>query len=304
MKSLSELREVLGGLQSQVNECMNFLERLAPLEEVFGGTTRRKSVKRANGTPSATLREQVKEHFRAQRNIDVSYPPNPSNITIQEAARVLNLTEAAVRSKMDRGQLHRQKEIRQTKTGPKGISYPREVFVLDKREVEALARAMSAGTVVDTLGRPVRRADRGQPVIAQRPQKRLSKIAQQRQLSADYLAQFDRDTPRTSHNRLTGALVRRGYLRKKGDGYVRSSKPFDVMKKKATTREEKPSGTYAAAAKAKREATAVLLGKFDTNEVRPSSMAEKSGSLGVLVTRGYLRKKDGGYVRTAKEFHP
>jgi hypothetical protein len=54
-------------------------------------------------------------------------------------------------------------------------------------------------------------------------------LRQQRQRSADVLAQFDETEPRPSHGfRGMGSLVRRGYLRAKGDGYLRTSKPYVV----------------------------------------------------------------------------
>lgn len=56
-----------------------------------------------------------------------------------------------------------------------------------------------------------------------------SKIGAQRARTAKYLKQFDRDTPRAaSFFRGLGPLVRRGYLAKKGDGYVLTGKSYEV----------------------------------------------------------------------------
>ena len=54
-------------------------------------------------------------------------------------------------------------------------------------------------------------------------------IRAQRQASADLLAQFDPKTPRHIEGvRSLGSLVRRGYLRPKGDGYIRTAKEYSV----------------------------------------------------------------------------
>ena len=81
----------------------------------------------------------------------------------------------------------------------------------------------------------VRQAD----VIATRhtgPKKRRSftgRIQTQRAASARLLDQFDRDDPKRPIDvrgkaRGVGSLVRRGYLAKKGGGYVRTDKPFSI----------------------------------------------------------------------------
>jgi excisionase family DNA binding protein len=57
--------------------------------------------------------------------------------------------------------------------------------------------------------------------------KGVAKIQQQREASAALLAQLDLVEPRRPEGRMA-ALVRRGYAKKKGDGYVRTAKPFMV----------------------------------------------------------------------------
>ena len=57
---------------------------------------------------------------------------------------------------------------------------------------------------------------------------------ERRKASADVLATFDTATPKPLVGsgrpgaRLAAPLIRRGYLKKKGDGYVRTAKPFVV----------------------------------------------------------------------------
>jgi Helix-turn-helix domain len=59
--------------------------------------------------------------------------------------------------------------------------------------------------------------------------KGVAKIRQQREASAALLAQLDLVEPRRPEGRIA-PLVRRGYAKKKGDGYVRTAKPFMVAK--------------------------------------------------------------------------
>lgn len=56
------------------------------------------------------------------------------------------------------------------------------------------------------------------------------KVRAQRQQTADRLAQFDRHIPRLLADvpGASGILVAKGYLETKGDGYVRTKKPFVV----------------------------------------------------------------------------
>ena len=64
------------------------------------------------------------------------------------------------------------------------------------------------------------------------------RIQKQRALSAAFLAEFDRDDPRrpidlpakfqNGQARGLGSLVRRGYLKRKAAGYVRTEKPFSI----------------------------------------------------------------------------
>jgi hypothetical protein len=67
-----------------------------------------------------------------------------------------------------------------------------------------------------------------------KPARWSAKRENQRQRTADYLAQFDRTDPRRPNemklivSRGLGSYVRRGYLQAKGGGYVRTGKPYHV----------------------------------------------------------------------------
>lgn len=52
-------------------------------------------------------------------------------------------------------------------------------------------------------------------------------MKKRRQATAKVLARFDRDEPRpNAGGRSIGVLVQHGFLKQKGDGYVRTDKPF------------------------------------------------------------------------------
>src|SRR5262245_5521252 len=55
------------------------------------------------------------------------------------------------------------------------------------------------------------------------------KLARRKRTAAK-LAHFDTDTPKSlnGHGKGSGGLVAAGYLKAKGDGYVRTSKPFQI----------------------------------------------------------------------------
>lgn len=217
MKSLSDLQAVLGGMQGQITACVEYIDQLA---NVFGGK-RRKSPARVNG---ATLREQVKRHYHQHRGIPlVAGPPNPDNVTIQQAAKMLKISEAGLRWRITNGILSATKEVRIT--GSKGVGRkPHTVMVVNRNDVLALqgTKHTPRTTITNrTVAKAVKKA-RAKPTPGHG-----AKIAAQRQRTVDYLQKFDVETPRSSDgwNGL-GSLVRRGYLKKKGDGYVRTGKEY------------------------------------------------------------------------------
>ena len=71
---------------------------------------------------------------------------------------------------------------------------------------------------------------RGTTTKRKRKRARIGARSQtQRQQSAAFLARFDLDEPKVVTGfRGLGSLVRRGYLKSKGDGYIRTAKEFTV----------------------------------------------------------------------------
>jgi hypothetical protein len=63
---------------------------------------------------------------------------------------------------------------------------------------------------------------------------------------------------------------------------------------------KKQPGPFSAKHKAQRAKSAALLAKYDPETPRPSTILGHAA--GVMVRRGYLAKKDDGYIRTAKPF--
>src|SRR4051812_22085557 len=200
MKSLSELRLVLGGLQDQVNECVDYLDQLAGVMGWGGTGTKRRYIKRANGIAPRLpyklrenlpdkLREQVKAHYQRERGTSsqrgdmVPSPPNSPYITIEEAAAMLHVTDNGVRHRIKNGVLPSSTEMRQTRT--KGVgARPHKIIVVDRAAVEAVARGDAPPTIHGTA-----RIAPTPPPPARRGSK-LSAIAQQRQRTIDYLAKF------------------------------------------------------------------------------------------------------------------
>ena len=66
-----------------------------------------------------------------------------------------------------------------------------------------------------------------------------ARLRAQRQASADMLARLDlvepRQLPRAFGKHGLGPLVRRGYITRKGDGYIRTAKPFSVERDHPTS---------------------------------------------------------------------
>jgi hypothetical protein len=118
-----------------------------------------------------------------------------------------------------------------------------EAMALDMARRERLADARAAGLHQGWGGKRGRKRGRkpgpksGTKHAAsngnKQPWPNAKQRKEQRQRSAEYLATFDTSTPRpTSRNdagfvRAIGSYVRRGYLKKKADGYVRTAKAFE-----------------------------------------------------------------------------
>jgi hypothetical protein len=100
---------------------------------------------------------------------------------------------------------------------------------------EVLATDGATKAVV-TFPAKMRKALRGEVVDAEtttpppRPTKKYAlSVRVRREQSAAWLATFDREEPRSAaptHVKHIGVFVRRGYLRRKGTGYVRTAKAY------------------------------------------------------------------------------
>ncbi len=132
-------------------------------------------------------------------------------------------------------------------------------------------------------------------------------IAIRRQQTADFLDLFSTtepgrpDHPRAHKNGGISRLVSGGYLRKAGDGYVRTKKPFTVMPWRQPKSAPRGSVTNAAI-QHRRAKTDRVLAKFTSTEPRQVS-GVNGHVLMNLVRYGYLTEvPEQGYLRTAKPF--
>lgn len=88
----------------------------------------------------------------------------------------------------------------------------------------ALAAEAARAEVPTRIGRP--------PGSRNKTKKKkyfTSHILKQREASAKLLARFGTEIPGRFKDASIGALVRRGYLVKKDDGYVRTDKPYEIQ---------------------------------------------------------------------------
>lgn len=101
----------------------------------------------------------------------------------------------------------------------------------DTKQASSTARATQTLQQAIRQDAVRRQTKRGRPQKQKRTWPRGQQLADQRARSAAILAQFDPKEPRpgfTAAGRGLGSLVRRGYLKKKGDGYVRTSQEYVV----------------------------------------------------------------------------
>lgn len=97
----------------------------------------------------------------------------------------------------------------------------------------------SAGSLIEKVKRhyTARRSSGRQATFPTTPPETTgSKITRQRMATAALLSQLDPSEPRWPSGQLTalGPLVRRGYVQKKGDGYVRTKKEFLVRPRRGS----------------------------------------------------------------------
>jgi hypothetical protein len=337
MQSLTELRLALaalqdhiGGFQVQIDACVEFLDALTGGPIPLPKRGRYKKVAKTNGSAGKAIspevfREKVRHHYKTNRpkasrthpkhalSLDAALDaarrkhkgvadPSPDTLTTAEVAKRLRMSDAGVRNLVSDGRLP-EPSLELRRFGQFHAFRPSVVHRLTDIE------AYSVGQL--NQGPPARRVRIAVTTKAMRPAKKLSKVAQRRLITAAFLAKFSPGEPRKiPGGKGLGPLVRRGYLRKLATGYVRTSMAFDPYKTtggkpsgaktNATTKPKRPWNKEAV--QAKRQATLATLAKFDTEEVRPSSLAENHRVIGVMVQHGYLRAKQGGYVRTGKEY--
>lgn len=113
----------------------------------------------------------------------------------------------------------------------------------------------------------------------------LAAVRASRQRTAEKLASMSRTEPQPGEKGF-GPLVQAGYIKAKGDGYVRTTKPFKITQRHDDDGDD-------------RTRTAKRLAAMSMTEPKPYG----SGA-GILKYHGYLIEKDNGYVRTAKPFIP
>ncbi len=96
-----------------------------------------------------------------------------------------------------------------------------------------------------------------------------------------------------------GTLLRHGYIKRKGDGYVRTGKKWSPDKGRNYTEERDRAAKQSA-----RHATAKVLAGMSTTTPTPKAKMKTKG-ISILLQHGYIaRAGDDGYVRTDKEFTP
>jgi hypothetical protein len=132
-------------------------------------------------------------------------------------------------------------------------------------------------------------------------------VSARRQKTAATLDRYDATEPRPAMGKAIGSLVRSGYLKSKGDGYVRTAKPY-LVTATAPPGARAPKARRAAkghkgranagVTKAHRAKMAQLLDRYDATEPRRIEMTRVSR----LIAAGYLKSKGDGYIRTAKPY--
>jgi hypothetical protein len=145
-----------------------------------------------------------------------------------------------------------------------------------------------------------------------------AEVRANRERSAVFLQQFNPDTPTrpTTNAQSVAPLLYHGYLKRQGDGYLRTAKAFVIDAARgaapATTLDEaiaarvgkpKPSAAKRAgnkaAARAARERSAAVLKQFHRDK---PTRAPNLGGISPLLLHGYLKRKGDGYIRTGKAF--
>jgi CRP-like cAMP-binding protein len=90
-------------------------------------------------------------------------------------------------------------------------------------EARAKAASNGHGVLADALALDANRRAKTKTKLA-----KAEPVKVRRQRMAEYLASFNQTTPQAMGGVGLGSLVRRGYLKKKGQGYIRTAKEYVV----------------------------------------------------------------------------
>jgi hypothetical protein len=116
-----------------------------------------------------------------------------------------------------------------------------------------------------------------------------------------------RPGPKPSPNGAPPTLAKAVALDAKRRAVARLAKRAQRARRKPGPKPKRAPSTHHGYAKRvlkQRQRTADALARFDDRDPRiPSDVGANTRSIGVLVRRGYLTRKAGGYVRTGKPFH-
>lgn len=120
-------------------------------------------------------------------------------------------------------------------------------------------------------------------------------ITERRQKTAAILDSLDRTEPRPiTERKHIATLLKNGYIKQKGDGFVRTAKKFNVTK---TDYHNGGQPRDRASMRATRQETVHRLAGMSRTEPRPIT-----SNMGILVAHGYLVRKGDGFVLTGKEY--
>lgn len=96
----------------------------------------------------------------------------------------------------------------------------------------ATYEALTSGNGLSTVAKQALALDAQRQAVKNGPRPRGTKIHDQRQRTATYLQLYDPKEPKLPGEfkefRGLGSLIHRGYLQRKGPGYIRTSKPYFV----------------------------------------------------------------------------
>lgn len=263
MQTLTELRLKLTNLQStidrvgnqqtemqtEIDECVEFLDLITggglSIGAPVGRPKKAKTKIKTNGSAGKVMtadsfRKQVRTHYTARRKKSTKkkpgttrsfeealeigrrkYPgvpdPSPDTVTTHEAAGILKMSDSGVRLLYGSNLPESSKELR--RFGRSGRFHPATVVPRSAIEAYAQGRTRKQAQAANSKRPP---SNSGYSVMAKA----------RRERSFNLLAQFDRaearPVPAEFSAQGVSVLVQHGYLKTKGDGYLRTAKEFRV----------------------------------------------------------------------------